>query len=227
MKTGTYFINDESYNFEFATNLSAYDKTLFVRTVVDTLVDDTTYDSIIRDMIFDFAIIMRFTDIDTSFINAVDDDNNKIPSIILIEQFLDETNVVDIVKANMEIGLLEQLNEAVDKSIEYRTGIHPSPINDALASLIKTFEKKIDGVDTESMMKMAEKFVGMTDNLTINDVVNAYMNSDLHKKNLEEIADSKKNGKSKKNEIKTDESLGEAIRTVVKEYKTEKAEVVE
>lgn len=221
MKTGTYFYNDESHNFEFATDLSAHDKTVFVRTVVDTLVDDTTYDSIIRDMIFDFTIVMRFTDIDTSFTKAKDDDDNEISPLILIEQFLDETNVVDVVKANMETGLLEQLNEAVDKSIEYRTGIHPSPINDALASLIKTFEKKIEEIDTSSMMKMAKKFANMTGDLTADNIVKAYIDSDLHKKNLEEIAE------SKNNEIKIDEGLGEAIRTVIKENKSEKAEVVE
>lgn len=233
MKTGTYVYNDETYTFNFATGLSAHDKTVFVRTVVDTLVDDTTYDSIIRDMIFDFTIIMRFTDIDISFTKSVDDDGNEISALIPIEKFIEETNVVDIVKANMEVGLLEELNEAVDKSIEYRTGIHPSPIADSLASLLSTLEKKINEVDLGSAMEMAQKFAGMTDELNIDNVVKAYMDSDIHKKNLEEITDSKKNNKSskskksKKNEIKIDENLGEAVRAVVKESKAENVEVVE
>ena len=192
MKTGVYFYNDEAKNFDFATDLSAYDKTVFVRTVVDTLVDDTTYDSIIRDMIFDFAIIMRFTDIDTSFTKAIDDDGNEISALVSIEQFLEKTNVVDIVKANMEVGLLEQLNDAVDKSIEYRTGIHPSPVADSLASLLSTLEKKINEVDLDSMMDMAQKFAGMTGELTPESVVNAYINSGMHKANLDEIAENKK-----------------------------------
>lgn len=233
MKTGVYFYNDEAKNFDFATDLSAYDKTIFVRTVVDTLVDDTTYDSIIRDMIFDFAIIMRFTDIDTSFTKTLDDDGNEISALISIEQFLEETDVVDIVKANMKIGLLDELNKAVDLSIRYRTGIHPNPIADSLASLISTLEKKVNEFDMGSMMDMAQKFAGMTGELTPESIMNAYINSDIHKSNLEEIAESKKdtknkkNKKSKKNEIKIDESLGEAIRTVVEENKAEKAEDVE
>lgn len=192
VKIGTYVYNDKTFNFNFATDLSAHDKTVFVRTVVDTLVDDTTYDSIIRDMIFDFSIIRRFTDIDTSFIKAMDDDGNEISALISIEQFLEETNVVDIVKANMEIGLLDELNEAVDKSIEYRTGIHPSPISDALASLLSTLEKKVNEFDTSSMMDMAQKLVGMTGELTPESIMNAYINSDIHKKNVEEIAESKR-----------------------------------
>ena len=121
----------------------------------------------------------------------------------------------------MEVGVIAELYNAVEKSIEYRTGIHPNPLNDALASLFSTLEKKIDGLDTSSMMAMAQKFAGMTEKLTPDSVVKAYVDSDVHKKNLEEIAE------SKKNEIKIDESLGEAIRAVVKENKAEKAEVVE
>lgn len=188
---GTYIRGDELIDFNFGTDLSAYDKVAFVRTVVDTLVNDAAYDSIIRDMIFDFVIVKFFTDIDTAFTKKMDDDGNSISPIILIEQFLEETNVVDIVKANMEVGLLDELNRSVDRSIEYRTGIHPSPLNEALASLVNTLEKKMNGFDMNSMMGMAQKFVGMTDKLTPDSVVNAYINSDIHKKNLEEIAESK------------------------------------
>lgn len=217
VKIGTYVYNDKTFNFNFATDLSAHDKTVFVRTVVDTLVDDTTYDSIIRDMIFDFSIIRRFTDIDTSFIKAVDDDGNEISALISIEQFLEETNVVDIVKANMEIGLLEELNEAVDKSIEYRTGIHPSPIFDALASLLSTLEKKVNEFDTGSMMDMVQKLAGMTGELTPESIMNAYINSDIHKKNVEEIAESKR----EKNKVA--KNLDKAIKEVNKEAKAKKA----
>lgn len=220
-KLGTYFYNDEACNFNFTTNLSAHDKTLFVRTVVDTLVNEDGYDFIIRDIVFDFTIVMLFTDIDTSFTKAIDDDGKEVPAIIIIEQFLEETNVVDVVKANMEIGLLEELNIAVDKAIEYRTGIHPSPIADSLANLISALEKKINEIDLGNAMEMAQKFAGMTGELTPESVVNAYINSDIYKNNVAEIAESKK---EKKNEIKIDENLGEAVRTVVEETKAEKAE---
>ena len=214
-KMGTYIHNDEMYNFNFATSLTADNKIAFVRTIVDTLVDDNYYDSIIRDVIFDFSIIMFFTDIDTSFTNAVDEDSKEIPAIVIMEQFLEETNVVDIVEANMETGLLDELKKAVDKSIEYRTGIHLSPLSDAIANLVNTLEKKINEIDLNSAMDMAQKFANMTGELNIDSIVNAYMNSDVHKKNLAEIEE------AKNNEIKIDENLGEAVRTVVEENKIE------
>lgn len=197
MKNGVFTYNNESYNFEFKTSLSAYDKQVFVKTVVGNLVDDAGYDVVIKDLIFDFVIIDVFTNIDTSFINMEDDEGNDINPIIPIEHFLEETNVVDIVKENMETGLLDELNRAVDLDIQYLTGIHPNPINEAITSLISTIEKKIGEVDLDSMMSMAQKFAGMTEDFTLDNIVNAYMNSDIHKSNLAEI-------KEAKEEIKTE-----------------------
>lgn len=195
IKTGTYVKGDEVFNFNFSTSLSAYDKMVFVNSVIDLLIDDKTYDSIIRDLITDFVIIRVFTDIDTSFVDVKDDGNNIINPIILIEQFLEETNIVDIVKANMEDGLFEELNKAIDESIEYRTGIHPSPLSDALSNLVNTIENKIKDIDLsniDNMMEMIQLFTGMTNEFTPENVVNAYLNSDIHKKNVIEIEEVKK-----------------------------------
>ena len=103
-KIGVYFYNNESHNFNFVTSLSASEKISFINSVVDTIVDDNYY-TIIRDIVFDFSVIRTFTDIDTTFVKNSD---NMIDTI---EEFLNETNIVDVVKANMEIGLLEELNK--------------------------------------------------------------------------------------------------------------------
>lgn len=215
IKTGVYFYGDESCNFEFATALSMSEKIAFINSIVDTVVD-SNYNSILRDTMFDFMIVKMFTEIDTSFLKVEDGYGNVITDIDLLEKFLEETNIVDIVKANMEIGLLESLNKAVDKAIEYRTGIHPSPLNDALASLLSTLEKKVNEFDMGSMMGMAQKFMGMTEDLTPESLINAYINSDTHQKNLEEIAESKK----MKSDFAGD--MDKAIKAVKKETKKKK-----
>lgn len=189
---GAYVRNDELVDFNFATDLSAYKKMLFVNYVVNSIVDENSYDSIIKDLVFDFGLVEIMTDIDTSFIDVKDEDGNIINPIIFIEQFLEETNIVDIVKANMEIGLLDELNNAVDKSIEYRTGIHPNVISDALSNLIKTIDNKVKEFDLDGMMDMAKLFTGMTEDFTTENIVNAYMESDIHKNNVIEIEESKK-----------------------------------
>ena len=76
MKNGVFTYKDESYNFDFKTSLSAYDKMIFVKTVVDNIVSKDGYDVVIRDLIFDFVIIEVFTNIDTSFIKMKDDEGN-------------------------------------------------------------------------------------------------------------------------------------------------------
>ena len=205
--TGTYIKGNENFNFDFYTELSAANKLRFVNSVVGLLVDDENYDSIIRDLIFDYCIVEVFTNIDTSEISESDFINNA-------EQFLEETNIVEIVKANMEDGLLEELNKAVDKSIEYRTGIRPSPLNEALASFVSTLEKKVNEIDLGSMMNMAQKFTGMTGELTPESIMNAYMNSDMYKKNLDEIAE------SKKEKVEIVENLDKAIKSVKDETNT-------
>ena len=181
---GTYFNGDESHNFNFYTDLSVANKLKFVDSVVDILVNDTHYNSVIRDLVFDFFVVDIFTDIDTTELK----DSNAFLNDV--EQFLYDTNIVEIVKANANHVIVE-LNDAIDKSIQYLTGIHPNPINEALASLLSTIEKKINEVDLDSMMGMAQKFANMTDGFNMDDFVNSYMNSDLHKQNMAEIEEAK------------------------------------
>ena len=183
--TGTYMYNGEAQNFNFGTNLSSMDKLRFVNSVVDLLVGDKNYNSIIRNLIFDFFIVDIFSDIDTSeFMGS--------PSFIDdVEQFLGESNVIDIIMANADDGVIDELNRAVDLNIEYRTGIHPSVLNEAIANLISTIEQKIGSVDLNGMMDMAQLFSGMTEEFTPENIVNAYLNSDVHKKNILEIEEAK------------------------------------
>lgn len=184
---GTYIRGDETYDFNFGTDLSIADKQKFVNSVVNLIVDDENkkYNSILRDLVFDFYIIDFLTDIDTAELKESSFFVNDV------EKFLEEANVIDIVKANASPTLFDELNKAVDKSIEYITGIHTNPLGEALASLVNTLEKKVNEFDMGSMIDMAQKFAEMTDELTPDSVVNAYINSDMHKKNLEEIAESK------------------------------------
>ena len=191
MKKGVYAYNDETYSFNFVTNLSTSDKAIFVRTVVDTIVDNDSYDSVLRDIIFDYTIISMFTDVDTSLFKVEDNGNSIVTDIDLIEEFLLDTNIVEIVRANAFPTLFEQLEKAIDKSIEYKTGIHHSSILDSISSLLSTIEKKIEDIDLESAMEMVQKFVSITDNLTPDSIVNAYINSDVHKENLEDIKEYK------------------------------------
>jgi len=166
--TGSYIRNGEVINFNFYTDLKVKEKINFVNDITDTLIGEN-YNSVLRDMLFDYKIISMFTDVDLSDMNEVKD------SISYIEDFLDETDVVDIVKANVNDGLIDELNKALDDNIEYRTGIRKTNLNDALTQLVNTIEKKISSIDTEEMMEVAAKFNNIIGQIDTKELIDAYM----------------------------------------------------
>lgn len=181
-KMGVYTRNGFEFPFYFRTSLRAIDKMRFVDAVTNLVVGDN-YNSVIRDMIFNFNIINIFTDVDISDITDPENDD----AINMIEDLLDETNIVEIVMANAQTGLIAELNKAVDDNIAYRTGIHKNPLTESLSNLVNTIERKLDGIDTDAMMKAAQIFSGMTGELTPERMLDAYANSDMFKLNREQM----------------------------------------
>ena len=76
MKQGTYTYNDDNLTFKFYTDLPISKKLVFVNSVVDTIVSDDSYNSVIRDLMFDYMVVKVFTDVDMSFIQVKDEFNN-------------------------------------------------------------------------------------------------------------------------------------------------------
>lgn len=181
-KMGVYTRNGLEFDFNFHTSLRAVDKMRFVSNVTDLVVGDNYY-SVIRDMIFNFNIISIFTDVDIS--DITDPDNND--AISMIEDLLCETNIVAIVIANAEDGLIDELQKAVDDNIAYSTGIHNNPLTESLSNLMNTIEHKLDGINTDEMMEAAKFFSGMTGELTPERMLDAYEKSDVFKKNREHM----------------------------------------
>lgn len=180
-KFGVYTRNEEDFEFNYKTALTANEKVKFVKFVTDSLVDDNYY-SVIKNLIFDFAIIEAFTDVDTAYLN---DSSNMVDDI---ESLIEETNIVDIVKANADIEIIE-LAKAVDDNISYRTGIRQNTVIDSLSSLINVIEKKIDSldvnIDMDNMMKMADAISGVNGELTADKMIDAFVKTDLFKKQRE------------------------------------------
>ena len=186
VKTGAYTYKDESIPFNFYTELRAVDKIKFINAVCDTLID-TNYYSVIRDLVFDFQIVNVFTDI------VVPELQDSPSPISIIEEFLDDTNIVEIVKANVDKKLIAELEKAVDENIEYRTGIHKNTLEDALTSLLHTVEQRINDVDTEGMMEMAMKLNSISDELTPERILQACSETDMFKNRIYEKEQERQN----------------------------------
>lgn len=181
---GSYIYNDETVNFNFYTNLTMSEKIEFISGVTDVLIGES-YLPVLRDMMFDYFVIKLFTDVNTPDIGEDDD------VIEIIEEFLEVTDIVDVVKANMDFGLIEELNYGIDKNIEYKTGIRKNDLNEALASLVNTLERKVNEIDLTGAMEMVSKFAGMTDDFTTENIVKAFTTTDMFKKNVAELEESK------------------------------------
>lgn len=206
-KTGYYEVDGISNGFNFKTSLSTYEKLVFVNNVTGLVVGDNYY-STLKDLFFDFVVISMFTDIE-----IYDYEDNKDNSKVVInkaEYWVNETNVVNIVKANLDYGVIEELKEAVNNNIEYKTGIHRNPLTESLSHLVNTIDKQLSDINVDSLMEFANIFSGMTGELTPEKMLKVYSESDLFKNKYNEVLESKK-----KHNDKIDEIIEEANKQIL------------
>lgn len=191
---GVYTRGENEFSFNFNTSLSASKKAAFVNNVVGVVISDNYYD-FLTDIIFDYEIIDKFTDVDLFEIKQSD---NQIDAI---EKLLNETNIVKIVKENAEPGLIDALYESIAKCIEYKTGIHRNVISESLSNLINTIDKKIYGIDTNDMIEMAQMLINIQDGLGADKILETYANSDMYKNNQKQHVNKAKKRSAKKENL--------------------------
>lgn len=180
----TYISNGEEIEFNYYASPSMSKKLSFVKSVVDTVCGDDYYYPMIKDMTFDFCLIEFFSDI------VVADDNED--TIDYVEEFLANNNAATVMKLGMDFDVIQELYENVDKMIEYKTGIHPSPIADAISKILDTLEQKFAGIDVDAMTGMANVFGKLQGDITPEKMLEAYAKSDVFKKQAKEVVENQK-----------------------------------
>lgn len=177
-----YMNGDKEIAFSFKTNLRASEKSKFVNTVTDLLVDGVNYNAVLFDLVFKYILVVFLTDIDTS---EIDDAPNTMDRI---EDFIENTNIVDVVKANVEAGLIDELRIAAIDNIAYRTGVRHDGLQDALAKLLTTVEQRIRSVDVDALMAAANT-LGKIGDLTPEHILDVFGQSDVFKASQKERND--------------------------------------
>ena len=198
----TYIDNGETVEFNYYFDVPMSRKIAFVNSVVDAVVGDNYYYPMLKDMMFDFRLIQLFSDIDTGVVNYGDSDEDVVDQIA---DFVERTNAADVLKVSISFDVVQMLYDSVDKMIEYKTGIHPSPIVDGIANLLDTVEKKFNDIDVDAMTGMAKVFGKLQGDITPDKMLDAYAKSDIFKKQHEDIVN-KQNERDKK----ADERIAEA-----------------
>lgn len=200
--------NGVDIEFNYCYDIPMSQKIAFVDSVVSPVVGDDYYYPMIKDVMFDFRMIQFFTDIDTGVV----DGDDVIDQIV---EFLEGTNAADVVKVSVNLDVIQELYEAFDKAIEYKTGIHPSPIADGIASILKMAEEKLSGIDVDSANAMARVFGNMQGNITPDKMLEAYANSDVFKKMHGDVV-KKQDERDKKAEERLKKTGGDSSVNVVK-----------
>lgn len=182
MMNGTYIRDGVEREFNYISDMGATTKIRFVNLVTQLLIGENYY-SMLRDMMFDFVLIMTMTDVDTSDITDPDNANG----IAMIEELVVSTNIAQMIKDNSREGLIEELNRAVDDNIAYRTGIQKNPVSEALASLVRTLERQVANIDTAKIMNIAEALGNISGEFTPEKVNEAYFNSPVFKEKYQQL----------------------------------------
>lgn len=196
MVVSTYINNGVETEFSYYTNPSMSSKISFVTSVVNIVVGDDFYYPMIRDMVFDFCLVSYFSDIDP-YVSA--DVNGAEDTIDDVERFLENTNAALVMREGMEPDVIMELEDCVDKEIEYRTGIHPMPLTNAVASLLNMVEKKFSNFNVDNLNSMARVLGNMSGEITPDKMLEAYANSDVFRKMHEKVV-KKQDERDKKTE---------------------------
>ena len=192
VEVGVYHRGDEEIAFAYKNDMPIGMKVAFIDSVVDVVAGDDYYYPILKDLIFDFQLVNVLTNIEVD----IEDGLTNMQQLNAIEEFMNGCDIADVLKINLDIDMLMELYEGVNRAIEYKTGIHPSPIADGIASILKVAEDKMRGFDMNSVSDLAGVFSKMQGDITPEKMLEAYANSDVFKKMANDVVE-KQNKRSK------------------------------
>lgn len=196
MKNTAYMHGENAVEINIKENLTVSEKISFVDTVVHIMVRENYY-PMLKKIAFDYAMISVFTDVNMEEFNTMDE----------IERFIEETNIVDLVETYTQSGLIAELDDAVCKSIEMKTGIRESRIENAIGGLIKALEEKVVGIKPDEIMDLANRLNGIKDDLTPEKLIDAYTKSERFQDLYNKITSEKEQKNSKSRRSKKNTSL--------------------
>ena len=182
MKKVKYLVGEDEFECNVYTDINMSGKLSFISQVTDMVVDENNYYPIIKQLVFDYMLVEKFTDIDI--------DITEYKRLEDIEYLVNNSNIADVVVVNIKDGIYDELMNGVNKNIEYKTGIHENNIDTALCSLVNGIESKIKGYDTGKIIDILNQ-IGNSEEFTMEKLIDVYTKSDAFKNNKKAITKSK------------------------------------
>ena len=96
---------------------------------------------------------------------------------------LNTTNVIEILKKEIDNDLIKDLNEVIDMNIAYKTGVNVNSISTSFSSLLKTIENKVSDFDVDEFSNTLKKFGDITNGMSPDKIIELYTKTDAYKKN--------------------------------------------
>ena len=167
---------EKEIDFKYRTELTLQQKVSFVNFVLGVIFDDDYCFSIIKNEVFDIALIYMFTDV-------LKYEEDFTFSLNNIEEMLNTTNVIEILKKEIDNDLIKDLNEVIDINIAYKTGVNVNSISTSFSSLLKTIENKVSDFDVDEFSNTLKKFGDITNGMSPDKIMELYTKTDAYKKN--------------------------------------------
>ena len=167
---------EKEIDFKYRTELTLQQKVSFVNFVLGVIFDDDYCFSIIKNEVFDIALIYMFTDV-------LQYEEDFTFSLNNIEEMLNTTNVIEILKKEIDNDLIKDLNEVIDMNIAYKTGVNVNSISTSFSSLLKTIENKVSDFDVDEFSNTLKKFGDITNGMSPDKIIELYTKTDAYKKN--------------------------------------------
>lgn len=167
---------EKEIDFKYRTELTLQQKVSFVNFILEVIFDDDYCFSIIKNEVFDIALIYMFTDV-------LKYDEDFTVSLNNIEEMLNTTNVIEILKKEIDNDLIKDLNEVIDMNIAYKTGVNVNSISTSFSSLLRTIENKVSDYDVDEFSNTLKKFADITNGMSPDKIMELYTKTDAYKKN--------------------------------------------
>lgn len=166
-------------------NISIKRKLSFINFVVNNVVTENQYNLVLKNIIINIGLIKYFSDADIGDILSSEDFIDEF------EEFEENTDLIAVLKTEINLTEFLDMLDCINKQIEYKTGIHENEITNAISSLLNKLEQKLDTIDLDNIVQIGNVLSSVSDELTMDKLVDAYSKTDNFTGNQAKVLDEK------------------------------------
>ena len=119
------------------------------------------------------------------FTNVIKNEEEFDLTLIKMDNIVINTTIIDVIYDKVDKNLIQELYDAIEVNIEYKTGIHKDELSTTFSSLLKELNDKVSNLDIENLVSSLGKLGDISNNATLDKILDAYTKTDAYKKNYQ------------------------------------------